>query len=141
MQQELRRRDEADGLALRVGINTGPVHLGAVGASSEFTAMGDTVNVASRVEGVAPLRGVLVTHDTYPHIRGVFDVEPLDPVRVKGKSDPLRVYLVHGAKERRFRMPTRGVEGAETPMVGRPTSWRRSGPSSISSWSVARPGW
>ena len=75
---------------MRVGINTGPVHLGAVGASAEFTAMGDTVNVASRVESVAPLGGVLITHDTYRHVRGVFDVEALDPVRVQGqgRADP-----------------------------------------------------
>ena len=109
-----------DGLAMRVGINTGPAHLGAVGASGEFTAIGDAVNVASRVESVAPPGGVLVTHDTYRHIRGVFDVEALDPVLVKGKTEPIRVYVMHGAKARRVPdADTRGVEGVETRMIGR----------------------
>jgi class 3 adenylate cyclase/tetratricopeptide (TPR) repeat protein len=118
IQEELVRRG-ADGVAMRVGINTGPVHLGAIGATGEFTAMGDTVNVASRVEGIAPPGGVLVTHDTYRHIRGVFDVEPVPAASVKGKEEPLRLYLVRRVKERRFRMPTRGVEGVETHMIGR----------------------
>jgi class 3 adenylate cyclase/tetratricopeptide (TPR) repeat protein len=119
MQEEVARRGDAHELAMRVGINTGPVHLGAIAASGEFTAIGDTVNVASRIENVAPNGGVLITHDTYRHIRGVFDVEPLEPVHLKGKTDAIRVYLVGGVKQRRFRMPTRGVEGVETRMIGR----------------------
>ena len=119
MQDVLRRPNLPGGLAMRVGINTGPARLGSVGVGGEITAMGDTVNVASRVEGLAPIGGVLVTHDTYRHIRGIFDVEAHDPVRVKGKSEPLRTYLVQRPKERRFWMATRGVEGIETRMVGR----------------------
>jgi class 3 adenylate cyclase/tetratricopeptide (TPR) repeat protein len=119
MQLELQRQDSGDRLAMRVGINTGPAHLGSVGASAEFTAMGDTVNVASRVQSLAPLGGVLITHDTYRHVRGVFDVESLDPAVLKGKAEPVQTYVVHGAKERAFRMPTRGVEGVETRMIGR----------------------
>ncbi|HEY1278681.1 MAG TPA: AAA family ATPase, partial [Acidimicrobiales bacterium] len=119
MQEMLSGLDVSAGLAMRVGINTGPAHLGSVGVGDEITAMGDTVNVASRVEGLAPIGGVLVTHDTYRHIRGIFDVEPRDPVRVKGKAEPLRTYAVQSAKERRFWMASRGVEGVETRMVGR----------------------
>lgn len=119
MQQELQRPRSGDQLMMRVGLNTGPVYLGAVAGSDEFTAIGDTVNVASRMQEAAPLGGVLVTHDTYRHVRGVFDVEALDPALVKGKAGPIRVYLVIQAKARAFRMPTRGVEGVETEMVGR----------------------
>ena len=119
MQEELGRRGAGDRLAMRVGINTGPVHLGSVGAGAEFTAMGDTVNVASRVQGLAPLGGVLVTHDTYRHVRGVFDVEATAPATVKGKSEPIRAYVVRRAKTHAFRLPTRGVEGIETRTVGR----------------------
>jgi class 3 adenylate cyclase/tetratricopeptide (TPR) repeat protein len=104
---------------MRIGVTTGPVLFGAIGSTREFTAMGDTVNIASRLENAAPVGGVLVSHDTYRHIRGVFDVTPLNPIHVKGKSEPLRVYVVHAAKSRSFRMPTRGVEGVETRMVGR----------------------
>ena len=119
MQAEVMRRGSVDGLMMRVGINTGPVHLGVVGATAEFTAIGDTVNVASRVQNFAPLGGVLVTHDTYRHIRGVFDVEELDAATVKGKEQPIRVYVVRRAKAHAFRRSTRGVEGVETRMIGR----------------------
>lgn len=117
--EELERRTAGEGLAMRIGINTGPVYLGGVGASTEFTAMGDAVNVASRVQGMAPLAGTLVTHDTYRHVRGVFDVEELGPTTLKGKDAPVRLYLVLRAKTRAFRMHTRGVEGVETQMIGR----------------------
>jgi class 3 adenylate cyclase len=106
-------------MAIRIGVNTGPVLLGAVGTTGEFTAMGDAVNLASRLEHAAPVGGVLVSHDTYRHIRGVFDVLAQEPITVKGKAEPVQTYLVQRAKPRSFRMATRGVEGIETRMVGR----------------------
>ncbi len=69
------------GLAARVGINTGPALIGAVGSGGELTVMGDTVNVASRLEQAAPIGGVLISHDTYRHIRGVFEVSVREPDR------------------------------------------------------------
>jgi class 3 adenylate cyclase len=106
-------------LAMRIGVNTGPVLLGAVGTTGEFTAMGDAVNLASRLEHAAPAGGVLVSHDTYRHVRGIFDVAVQEPLTVKGKAEPVQTYLVQRAKPRSFRMATRGVEGIETRMVGR----------------------
>ena len=106
-------------LALRIGINTGPVILGLVGTTGEFTAMGDAVNLASRLEHAAPVGGILISHDTYRHIRGIFDVQPPAPLAVKGKAEPVQTYIVLRAKPRAFRMATRGVEGIETRMVGR----------------------
>lgn len=106
-------------LGLRVGVNTGPVLLGKMGTTGEYTAMGDTVNTASRLEGAAPVGGVLISQDTYRHIQGLFDVRALEPVGVKGKREALRVYLILKAKARAFRLSARGVEGIETHMVGR----------------------
>ena len=108
-------------LHLRIGLNTGPVLLGQVGSTREFTAMGDAVNLASRLEHAAPLDGILISHAVYRHVRGVFDVQALDPLTVRGKAEPVQVYVVKGAKPRAFHTPTRGVEGVETPMVGRET--------------------
>ncbi len=121
MQAELAAfRDERKvQLAMRVGVNTGPVLLGGVGTTGEFTAMGDAVNLASRLEHAAPVGGILISHDTYRHVRGVFDVQQQEPLKVKGKVEPVQAYVVQQAKPRAFRMATRGVEGIETRMVGR----------------------
>jgi class 3 adenylate cyclase/tetratricopeptide (TPR) repeat protein len=118
LQQALAGDEEAS-LEMRVGIATGPVVLGEVATTREFTAMGDTVNVAARLEGAAPVGGVLISHDTYRHVRGVFDVRALGPLQVKGRSEPVRAYVVQRAKPQSFRIPSRGVEGVETRMVGR----------------------
>ncbi len=106
-------------LAIRVGISTGLAHLGTVGTTSESTVMGDTVNLASRLEHLAPINGVLISHDTYRSVRGVFDVQALGEVEVRGKQEPVRLYLVERAKQLAFRLSTRGVEGVETRMIGR----------------------
>jgi hypothetical protein len=99
--------------------STGPVLFGKVGTAGEASVTGDAVNVASRLEHAAPAGNVLISHDTFRHVRGIFDVVPRDPLTVKGKSGPLRTYVVERAKPRAFRMSSRGVEGVETRMVGR----------------------
>lgn len=106
-------------VAMRIGVNTGPALLGTVGTTGEFTAMGDAVNLASRLEHAAPAGGILISHDTYRHVRGVFSVRPQEPLVVKGKAEPVQTYIVTRAKPRAFRMATRGVEGVETRMIGR----------------------
>jgi tetratricopeptide (TPR) repeat protein len=121
LQQALTAFAEEAGVevAMRVGISTGPAHLGAVGTTAESTVMGDTVNVASRLEHLAPVHGVLISHDTYRTVRGVFDVQPLGEVEVRGKRAPVRAYTVERPKPRAFRLATRGVEGVETRTIGR----------------------
>ncbi|MGD2147344.1 MAG: ABC transporter substrate-binding protein [Anaerolineae bacterium] len=116
-----------EGFNVRVGINTGLVVVGEVGSDLrvEYTAMGDAINLAARMEQNAPLGGILITHDTYRHVRGVFDVLPQAPLRVKGKAEPVQTYLVRRAKPRAFRKPTRGVEGIETRMIGRESELSR----------------
>ncbi len=111
--------ENAPTLRMRIGINTGPVILGTVGSTNEFTALGDTTNLAARLEHAAPIGGILIAHDTYRQVRGAFVVQPLKPISVKGKSEPIQVYVVERAKPRAFRVGTRGVEGVETRMIGR----------------------
>ena len=106
-------------LAMRIGVNTGPVLLGQVGTTAEFTAIGDTVNLASRLEHAAAVGSVLISHDTYRHVRGIFDILPREPLTVKGKAEPVQTYVVLRARPRAFRSSTRGVEGIETRMIGR----------------------
>ncbi len=118
---ELEKERSILGFNVRVGINTGLVVIGEMGSDLRvaYTAMGDAINLAARMEQNAPLGGILITHDTYRHVRGVFDVLPQEPIRVKGRSEPVLTYLVERAKPRAWRIGMRGVEGIETRMVGR----------------------
>ena len=106
---------------VRVGIHTGLVVVGELGAEAhkEFTASGDAMNLAARLQSAAPAGGILISHNTYRYVRGVFDVTPRPPLTVKGKSEPIQTYLVRRAKPRPFRSITRGVAGVETRTVGR----------------------
>ena len=119
--EQLQRERGISGFNVRVGINTGLVVVGEVGSDLrvEYTAIGDAINTAARMEQNAPPGGILITHETYRHVRGVFDVQPQDPLLVKGKAEPVQTYLVERAKPRAFRVGMRGVEGIETHMVGR----------------------
>ena len=103
---------------LRVGINTGRVLLGG-GVDAESSIRGTPVNIAARMEQTAPPGGLRISHDTYRHVRGVFDVEAQAPIEIKGITGPVRSYLVLRAKPRAFRVANRGLEGIDSPMVGR----------------------
>ncbi len=120
LQAELKAFAEQSGrdLKMRIGVNTGNALLGAVGSNAEFTAMGDAVNLASRLEHAAPIGGILISHGTYLHVRGVFTVEAQKPIEVKGKKEMIQTYIVARAKPRAFRIGTRGLD-IETKMVGR----------------------
>jgi len=71
------------------------------------------------MEQAAPVGGIRISHDTYRHVRGVFDVAAEPPLQVKGSTEPIRTYLVHRAKPRAFRVMAQGIEGIETRMLGR----------------------
>ncbi len=104
---------------VRVGINTGLVVVGAVGSDlrMEYTAMGDAINMAARMEQTAAPGTVQITHDTYKLVAPLFDFEELGGITVKGKEDPVPAYRVLGRKTIASR--TRGIEGLEAEMVGR----------------------
>jgi class 3 adenylate cyclase/tetratricopeptide (TPR) repeat protein len=108
-------------LTMRVGIHTGPVVVSLLGErkGQDFVVVGDTVNLASRLQSAAPEGGILISADTYRYVRGVFDVEALEPVSVKGKSEPVPVVLVQQAKPRSFRHANQDIAGGVAKLVGR----------------------
>jgi len=111
-------------IPLKVGINSGQVLLSAMGTQGEFTAMGDTVNTASRLVHSANGGDVLISHNTYQLVRGVFDVQKQTPLMVKGKTEPLQTYVIQHLRPRAFRIRRRGIEGVTTRMVGRKTEFQ-----------------
>ncbi len=106
------------GSDVRVGIHTGPVLLGG-GVDEGDSIRGQAVNIAARMEQTAPAGTLRISHDTWMLVRGLFNVQAQAPLAVKGVAQSLATYLVASAKPRSFRVPTRGIEGVHTPMVGR----------------------
>jgi class 3 adenylate cyclase/ribosomal protein L40E/tetratricopeptide (TPR) repeat protein len=107
-------------LKMRVGIHTGPVVVGTLGNDLrvEFKAVGDTVNVASRVEGLAEPGATCVTVDTFKLTEGIFRFEALGEKEVKGKTEPIKVYRAIAPSTRRTRFDVSAERGL-TPFVGR----------------------
>jgi class 3 adenylate cyclase/tetratricopeptide (TPR) repeat protein len=119
MQAMLAEFKTGHSLKMRIGVSTGPALLGTVGTTGEFSAIGDAVNLAQELEAAAPTSGVLISHDTYRHVRGVFDVLKQEPLVVKDKVEPVQTYLVQRAKPHAFRLELREIQGVETRMIGR----------------------
>lgn len=106
------------GFDIRLGIHTGHVLLGG-GVDEDGTIRGFTVNIAARLEQTAPPGHLRISQETWRHVRGVFEAQAQPPLQVKGQDEPLATWFVHGVRPRAFRLPTRGVEGVETPLIGR----------------------
>lgn len=113
----------AQALDVRVGINTGLVVVGAVGSDLrlEYSALGDAINVAARMEQTALPGTVQITEDTLRSIAGQFDVEPLGSIEVKGKAAPVSAYRV---LRRRTGMELRSFQMTfQVPLVNRLREW------------------
>lgn len=108
-----------EGLALRVGVNTGPVVVGAIGAGSrvEYSALGDAVNVAARLQSYAEPGSVLVGGDTRRRIGPVFEWGEVRALELKGKREPVEAALALGAHA--HASGPRGLEGVQVRLVGR----------------------
>ncbi len=118
--EQLKSEKRISPIKMRIGIHTGPVIVGTLGNDLrvEFKAVGDTVNLASRMEGLANPGTTYVTEETFRLTEGFFRFEALGEKKVKGKEEPIRVYQVIAPSTRRTKFDVSAERGL-TPLVGR----------------------
>ena len=107
-------------LQVRIGIHTGPVVVGEIGAGerTERLALGDTPNLAARIQGQANPDEVMISAATYRLVAGFFACEDRGQPELKGVTTPLTLYCVvkESAAQSRFDV---AVQAGLTPLVGR----------------------
>ncbi len=108
-----------EGLVLHVGLHSGPVVVGSIGTNMlmNYTAIGDTVNLAYRLVENAPPGTILVSEAVYQHTHPIFDFNPVEPLHLKGLPQPVSAFAVVGLRSQPG--PVRGIEGMRAPMIGR----------------------
>ena len=106
-------------LRARIGIHTGIVVAGTVGndLKMDYTAIGDTTNLAARLQALAEPGTIVVSEATHALLRGGFRTKPVGPFDVKGKSEPVSALQVLGLAERAPAFS--GERGELTPLFGR----------------------
>src|SRR6202023_687706 len=105
----------------RVGVNTGEVVVRSIqtGAGQvEYTPIGHTANLASRMQALAPTGSIAISEQTRKFVEGYFQLKPLGPTKVKGVSEPVNVYEVTGLGPLRTRLQRSAGRGF-TKFVGR----------------------
>jgi TOMM system kinase/cyclase fusion protein len=107
-------------LAVRLGIHTGLVVVGDVGGGTrqEQLALGETPNLAARLQGMAAPNTLVISAATVPLLGGFFACQPLGPHLLKGLPQPIEVYQVLSESTARSRLEAVGYTGL-TPLVGR----------------------
>ncbi len=114
---------EAQPIQVRIGINTGEVVAASEASEGgQFLITGDAVNVAARLQQHAQPGTILVSSRTYRSTHGAIVYQPISPLTVKGKPEPLRVWQALRSVEGQAAPPTqhlRGIEGLPAPFIGR----------------------
>ena len=114
-------------LGIHIGINSGPVIAGQIGAEDrrDYSVMGDAVNLAARLEDASSRGEIFVGPSTYQQTAHAFDFEEIPPLNLKGKEAPVQVHRLIRAKT--ISKSRRGIEGLQTDLVGRDSELNRIG--------------
>jgi class 3 adenylate cyclase/tetratricopeptide (TPR) repeat protein len=122
---ELQRRDGVS-FQVRQGLNTGLVVVGSIGTDlrMDYTAVGDTTNVAARLQQAVDPGRILASEATHRLVEGYFHTRPLGDLTLKGKAEPVQAWEVIGARGDRTRLEVEAERGL-TPYVGRERELRQ----------------
>jgi class 3 adenylate cyclase len=127
------KKEHGQEFKMRIGLNSGPVIVGAIGDDlrMDYTAVGDTSNLAARMESMAEPGSILVSDNTHKLVRYFFEFEPLGKIQVKGKDQPQEAHKLIRATEVETRLEASLARGL-TELVGRRpemeilhTAWQR----------------
>lgn len=118
-ERELQEAGQVDDFEVRIGLNTGLVVVGNIGSDlhMEYLAVGDTINLAARLQSSAEPGSILISEQTKRLAGAVFEYEDIGEIEVKGKKEPVRAFEVEA--ERAGAVRSRGIAGMISPMVGR----------------------
>jgi predicted ATPase/class 3 adenylate cyclase len=119
---ELSKRNEnhlGRELRIHIGLNSGPVIVGGIGSDllMNYTAIGDTVNLARRLQDAASPGSILVSEIVFRQTKAMFEYLPCSPLSLKGVEHPVKVFQAVGRKAQP--RSGRGIESLYAPMIGR----------------------
>jgi hypothetical protein len=122
---------------MRLGLNTGTVVVGRIGDDlrMDYTAQGDTTNLAARMQQMAPPGAIWVAEATYRAAGAAFEWQALGPLSVKGKAVPVAVYALRGRLASRSRFDVVARRGL-TRFVGRSAEFQQL----LAAWGQAQQG-
>jgi class 3 adenylate cyclase len=112
-------------LGIHIGINSGPVIAGHIGAENrrDYSVMGDAVNLGARLEDASERGQIFVGPSTHQQTLHAFEFEKIPPLTLKGKEAPVQVHRLVRAKA--TAKSRRGIEGLQTKLVGRDSEMQR----------------
>ncbi|MFN8531115.1 MAG: protein kinase [Anaerolineae bacterium] len=110
-------------LPLNIGIHRGLALLSPHKKGGALSASGATMGFTNRLMQNAE-GAILISHDVFRQVLGVFDILEEEPLKVRGRAERILTYRITAAKAHALHIPLRGVEGVETPMVGRESEFK-----------------